>query len=128
MLKHDPGSTGLQSVPEFGSKTVAVLRAELGDVDRFQRTDQVIAYGSLDIAIKQSGKWQGKAKLSKRGSGQLPRLVFSRCAQCPTERLGLWGVLPSLGGAWHEEGNGPCRRDAQNAGGGGSLVKNGGGL
>src|SRR5258708_2985012 len=71
LREHDPGVKGLQSVPEFGPKTVAVLRAEVGDVDRFARTDQVIAYGGLDIEIKESGLWKGKAKLSKRGSGHL---------------------------------------------------------
>jgi transposase len=55
---------------------VAVLRAELGDVQRFARTDEVIAYGGMDIEIKESGKWKGKAKLSKRGSGLLRRMLY----------------------------------------------------
>jgi transposase len=76
LMEHDPGVKGLKSVPEFGPKTVAVLRAELGDVDRFARTDQVIAYGGLDIEIKESGFWKGKAKLSKRGSGHLRRMLY----------------------------------------------------
>jgi len=62
-------------VQEFGLKTVAVLRAELGDVTRFSRTDQAIAYGGLDVEIKESGLWKGKAKLSKRGSGLLRRVL-----------------------------------------------------
>src|SRR5258708_17660360 len=66
LMEHDPGVKGLQSVPEFGPKTVAVLRAEVGDVDRFARTDQVIAYGGLDIEIKESGLWKGEDKLKKR--------------------------------------------------------------
>ena len=63
-------------MPEFGPKTLAVLRAELGDVQRFARTDQVIAYGGMDIEIKESGLWKGKAKLSKRGSGLLRRMLY----------------------------------------------------
>ena len=59
LLDADKGSKGLQSVPEFGHKTVAVLRAELGDVTRFQRTDQVVAYAGLDLEVKESGKWKG---------------------------------------------------------------------
>lgn len=39
LLTNDPAVKGLQQVPEFGPKTVAVLRAELGDAQRFQRTD-----------------------------------------------------------------------------------------
>ncbi len=76
LLTNDPQVKGLQQIPEFGSKTVAVLRAELGDVQRFARTDEVIAYGGMDIEIKESGKWKGKAKLSKRGSGLLRRMLY----------------------------------------------------
>ncbi len=69
LLTNDPQVKGLQQIPEFGPKTVAVLRAELGDVQRFARTDEVIAYGGMDVEIKESGVWKGRAKLSKRGSG-----------------------------------------------------------
>ncbi|BCL79200.1 IS110 family transposase [Ktedonobacteria bacterium brp13] len=75
-IADDPGVKGLQQIQEFGPKTVAVLRAELGDVDRFARTDQIIAYGGMDIEIKESGRWKGKAKLSKRGSGLLRRMLY----------------------------------------------------
>src|SRR5260370_7793966 len=61
---------------DAGPKTVAVLRAELGDVQRFARTDEVIAYGGMDIEIKESGLWKGKAKLSKHGSGLLRRMLY----------------------------------------------------
>jgi transposase len=76
LLTHDPRVKGLQQVPGFGPKTVAVLRAELGDVQRFARTDEVIAYGGMDIEIKESGLWKGQAKLSKRGSGLLRRMLY----------------------------------------------------
>jgi transposase len=76
LLADDPGVKGLQQIQEFGPKTIAVLRAELGDVDRFARTDQIIAYGGMDIEIKESGRWKGKAKLSKRGSGLLRRMLY----------------------------------------------------
>jgi len=35
LLERDPGMKGIQGVREFGPKTRAVLRAELGDVERF---------------------------------------------------------------------------------------------
>lgn len=76
LLEQDPGAKGLRGVPEFGTKTVAVLRAELGDVERFARCEQAIAYVGLDITIKDSGKWRGQRKLSKRGSGRLRRILY----------------------------------------------------
>ena len=37
---------------------------------------RVIDYGGMDIEIKESGLWKGKAKLSKRGSGLLRRMLY----------------------------------------------------
>ena len=53
-----------------------VLRAELGDVQRFAGLDQAVAYVGLDLQVKESGKWKGQMKLSKRGSGRLRRLLY----------------------------------------------------
>lgn len=76
LVKTDPMVRGLQQIEELGPKTVAVLRAELGEVDRFARTDQAVAYAGMDVKIKESGKWKGKAKLSKRGSGLLRQMLY----------------------------------------------------
>jgi transposase len=76
LISRDPKAKGLQGVPEFGVKTVAVVRAELGDVDRFSRIDQAVAYAGLDLQVKESGKWKGQTKLSKRGSGRLRRILY----------------------------------------------------
>lgn len=97
-LSRDPRARGLQGVPEFGTQTVAVLRAELGDVARFQRLDQVVAYGGMDVEIKQSGKWQGQAKLSKRGSGLVRRMLYMaamRCTCLPGSAFGAYASLVS---------------------------------
>jgi transposase len=76
LITMDPETKGLRQMPELGPKTVAVVRAELGEVNRFARTDQAVAYAGMDIEIKESGKWKGKAKLSKRGSGLLRQLLY----------------------------------------------------
>jgi transposase len=100
LVAHDPGVKGLEQIPEFGPKTVAVLRAELGDVNRFSRTDEVIAYGGMDIEIKESGQWKGKAKLSKRGSGLLRRvLALFGDWEYSLGGIPFWCLLPSFGAA-----------------------------
>ena len=76
LLGQDPKATGLLGVPEFGPTTVAVLRAELGDLTRFTRINQVVAYVGLDLQVKQSGKWKGQTKLSKHGSGRVRRILY----------------------------------------------------
>ncbi|MDQ5854399.1 MAG: IS110 family transposase [Chloroflexota bacterium] len=82
LLRDDAGAAGLQSVPDFGPQTVAVLRAELGDVARFQRSEQVVAYAGLDVTIRESGKGKGQRKISKRGSGALRRSLFMAALGC----------------------------------------------
>jgi transposase len=76
VLDGDEGASTLSGVPEFGRQTIAVLRAELGDVTRFSRMDQAVAYVGLDLQVRQSGKWKGQVKLSKRGSGRLRRVLY----------------------------------------------------
>ncbi|MDQ5851724.1 MAG: transposase, partial [Chloroflexota bacterium] len=56
LIQRDEDVAGLQSVPEFGAETVAVLRAELGDVARFKGSAQVVAYAGLDVTVRESGK------------------------------------------------------------------------
>jgi transposase len=93
LLTDDPNAKRLQAVPEFGTQTVAVLLAELGEVTRFQRLDQVVAYAGMDIEIKQSGKWRGQAKLSKRGSGLVRRMLYMaamRCIWLPGSAFGVY--------------------------------------
>jgi transposase len=82
LLRQDDGASGLQSVPEFGPKTVAVLRAELGEVERFQRSEQVVAYAGLDVIVRDSGKCKGERKISKRGSGALRRSLYMAALGC----------------------------------------------
>lgn len=76
LLHQDSKATRMLGIPEFGVMTVAVLRAELGDLARFSRMDQIVAYVGLDLEVKQSGKYKGQTKLSKRGSGRVRRILY----------------------------------------------------
>ncbi len=92
LLDQDAGASGLTSTPEFGRKTVAVLRAELGDVTRFQRVDQVVAYVGLDLQVRQSGKWKGQVKLSKRGSGRVRQVLYMAAVRSLTLPASAFGA------------------------------------
>ncbi len=53
----------------------------------------MVAYAGLDIEVKQSGKWKGQAKLSKRGSGRLRRILYLaviRCIRLPGSAFGAY--------------------------------------
>ena len=92
LLDHDTGATGLKSTPEFGPHTLAVLRAELGDVSRFSRVEQVVAYVGLDLQVRQSGKWKGQVKLSKRGSGRVRRLLYMAAVRATDQPESAFGA------------------------------------
>lgn len=81
-LATDKAAQRLETVPEFGPKTLAVLRAELGDVSRFRGRDQVVAAVGLDLTVRESGAWKGKAKISKHGSGLLRKLLYMAAVSC----------------------------------------------
>src|SRR5260370_3539972 len=91
-LEQDPKVKGMLSVPEFGSLTVAVLSAELGDLTRFARIDQVVAYVGLDLLVKQSGKWRGQTKLSKRGSGRVRRILYFAALRSTALQTSPFGI------------------------------------
>jgi transposase len=42
----------------------------------FQHRDQLVAFVGLDVRVRQSGKWQGKQVISKRGNGYLRKILF----------------------------------------------------
>jgi transposase len=85
-LKEDADGQRLQGLPGIGPQGAATLRAELGDLLRFERVDQVVAYAGLDPRTRQSGTFMGQKHLSKRGPGALRHarylaaFVAARCA------------------------------------------------
>lgn len=93
LLDTDPKVKGVLAITKLGPMTVAVLRAELGDLDRFARMDQVVAYVGLDLQVRESGKWKGQTKLSKQGSGRLRRILYLaalRSIRLPTSPFGIY--------------------------------------
>ncbi len=93
LVNQDPKAKGVLSITELGPLTVAVVRAELGDLDRTTSMDQVVAYAGLDLRVKESGKWKGQTKLSKRGSGRLRRSLYLaalRSIRLPDSPFGIY--------------------------------------
>ena len=76
VLHDDEVGKRLQEIPGIGPIHAATIRAELGDVTRFGRVDQVVAYAGLDPRVRQSGAFVGQRKLSKRGPGALRHALY----------------------------------------------------
>jgi len=75
-LAGDDDGQRLQTLPGVGPIIAATMRAELGDVARFQHVDQVVAYAGPDPRTRQSGAFVGQKHLSKRGPGALRHVLY----------------------------------------------------
>ena len=76
VLQSDDEAQRLQGIPGIGPQNAATIRAELGDVSRFSRVDQVIAYAGLEPRTHDSGRFAGQKRLSKRGPGALRHALY----------------------------------------------------
>jgi transposase len=67
----------LLSVPGMRGVLAATVVAEVGDVERFDRLEQVVAYAGLDASVFESGEFKGtRQHISKRGSPYLRRALY----------------------------------------------------
>ena len=76
VVQDDDDAQRLQAIPGIGPQNAATIRAELGDVLRFSRVEQVIAYAGLEPRTQDSGRFAGQKRLSKRGPGALRHALY----------------------------------------------------
>ena len=61
--------TVLKTIPGISAIDGSMIYSEIGDITRFRKPDQVIAFAGLDPATKQSGNFRAAStRMSKRGS------------------------------------------------------------
>jgi len=69
----------LTSIPGIGRTQEAVILAEIGNFDQFRNdkngAEKLVALAGIDPKVKESGKYTGKAKMSKRGSSYLRKAI-----------------------------------------------------
>jgi len=64
--------TVIKTIPGIGAIDGAMIYSEIGDIVRFRKPDQLIAFAGLDPATKQSGNFRAEStRMSKRGSPYL---------------------------------------------------------
>jgi transposase len=66
----------ITSIDGIGETTGAAFLAEIGDIANFSSYKSLIAYTGIDPTVYQSGKFEGKSRISKRGNRHLRRLVY----------------------------------------------------
>ncbi len=67
----------LQSIPGIGQKLAPIIAAEIGDINRFKNSKQLVAYCGIDPSVRQSGDFVGtKNKFTKRGSIYIRKALY----------------------------------------------------
>jgi transposase len=65
------------SIPGVGPTTGAALLAEIGDIQRFDAPEKLVAYAGIDAAVYQTGQFEAtQMHMSKRGSPYLRHALW----------------------------------------------------
>ena len=71
--------TSLTTVPGIGETIAATVIAEIGNFERFKEdkdgAEKLVALAGIDPKVRESGKYKGIAKMSKRGSPYLRQAI-----------------------------------------------------
>jgi transposase len=66
----------MDSIQGVGKTTAAFLLATLGDLRRFKQPGQLVAFAGLNPALRESGTYKGKVRLSKTGASSLRAKLY----------------------------------------------------
>ena len=72
-------TTLLMSAPGVAAYSSVMILSELGEVDRFDRSSEVVSYAGLDPVVRESGDSRTEHGISKEGNGYL-RWILVQCA------------------------------------------------
>jgi transposase len=76
---HSPVAMLLGSIKGFGPILPLLVAGELGNLDRFagrHMAKKILAFAGCDPRVRESGKWKGRSKTSKRGSTALRSALY----------------------------------------------------
>lgn len=66
----------ISSIRGIGTEVAAGILAELGDFNNFEKRSSIVRFAGLTVLRKQSGKTEGKSRMSKQGSGYLRCFLY----------------------------------------------------
>lgn len=66
----------IRKIKGVGTLTIATVVAETGGFALFKNAAQLVSYAGYDIVENQSGKHNGKTKISKKGNGRIRRCLY----------------------------------------------------
>ena len=74
-----PAAQRLLTIPGVDQSTAALLVAEIGEINRFDRHGEIVSYAGLDPQVHQSGETEIHGSINKEGSAPL-RWTLVQCA------------------------------------------------
>ncbi|MCS7216057.1 MAG: IS110 family transposase [Thermodesulfovibrio sp.] len=80
----------LTSIPGIAKNSAIYFMSEIMDIKRFKNEKKLIGYCGIDPVIKQSGKYKGSMKMSKRGNAHVRRISFIM-AECVRKHCPAFG-------------------------------------
>lgn len=73
----------ITTIPGVGAVTGAAILAEIGDINRFENSDKLVAYAGIDATVYQSGQFRAmETHMSKRGSPYLRLALWQAASMC----------------------------------------------
>jgi|SRR5690554_2927139 len=67
----------IHTIPGIGIVTAASIYAEIGNINRFTNSAQLIAYSGLDVSVSQSGIKEHRGRIVRRGSPLIRKKLFN---------------------------------------------------
>ena len=66
----------LESIPGLGFETSIILASETNGFELFTSIRQLVSYAGLDIEFKESGRFKGKTRITKKGNSRIRQALF----------------------------------------------------
>jgi transposase len=66
----------ITSIKGISNNTATAFLAEIGNVHNYPASKNLIAFAGIDPAVYQSGKYEGRGRISKRGNRHLRRVIW----------------------------------------------------
>lgn len=75
-ITHIPGAMAMLSIPCIGLVTVAGFLAEVGDLNGYEHSQQIVRHAGLNLRENSSGLHKGQTTITKRGRCRLRALLY----------------------------------------------------
>jgi transposase len=84
-LRHDAGYAAVQQIPGVGPVLAAVLVAEIGDIRRFARPEQLCSWAGLTPRHRESDTTVHRGRITKQGSKLLRWALIEAVQKAPAD-------------------------------------------